>query len=80
MNLPLVQKKAAELSKLANEAEGLQKRYGAYLALYDAACMAGNEAEITQRRDECHTLLDGILDNTRTVHYISREVQDLLAG
>ena len=80
MSQAQIQAKAAELTRLAGEAEALQKRYSAYLTLYDAACMARNENEITQRREECHTLLDAILDNARAVHYRARELQDLMAG
>jgi hypothetical protein len=75
-----IQKKAAELNKLAVHAEGLQKRYTAHLMLYDAACMTGNDTEISQRRLECHTLLDDILDNTLAVQTVSQEVQQLMNG
>jgi len=77
VNLKQVQQKAAELNKLAAEADALQKRYVAHLMLYDAACMAGQSAEIDQRRDECHTLLDNILDNALAVHTRTRELQDI---
>lgn len=69
--------KSAELNRLADHAEGLQKRYTAHLLLYDAACMAGNEREVALRREECHTLLDDILDNTRAVHVRAAEVRAL---
>ena len=76
----LVHAKAAELNQLAAQADGLQKRYSAHLMLYDAACMADNADEITQRREELHTLLDTILDNAQEVHFRSRELQKLMQG
>lgn len=78
MNIPELQQKTAELHRLAAEADGLQKRYGAYLMLYDAACMAGRDEEVMQRRDDCHTLLDSILDNAASVHRLTREVHAIV--
>jgi hypothetical protein len=75
-----IQAKAGELNQLAAHADGLQKRYTAHLMLYEAACMAGNEDEIKQRREECHTLLDDILDNTMSVQKLSRELRVLMNG
>lgn len=72
--------KGRQLNELAAKAEGLQKRYTAHLMLFDAACAGGSDSEIEQRRDECHTLLDSILDNTREVAVCARELQALLHG
>jgi hypothetical protein len=72
--------KAAELNRLAAEADGLNKRYGAYLALHDAACMAGNEKEMEERRLECHAMLDAVLDNSQAVHRASRELRQIVEG
>lgn len=79
-NTAKISQKAAELNQLAATADALQKRYTAHLMLYDAACMAGQEAEITQRREECHTLLDAILDNARDVQFRSKEIRTLVQG
>lgn len=80
MNLAQVNQKSAQLNNLAAKALTLEKRYTAHLMLYEAACMTGNETEITRRREECHTLLDDILDNTRSVHFTTKALQDLLQG
>lgn len=72
--------KGKQLNEMAAKADGLQKRYTAHLMLFDAACTGGNDTEIEQRRDECHTLLDAILDNTREVAVCARELQALLHG
>lgn len=80
MSLEHLQAKAAELNRLAAEADALQKRYGAYLALHDAACMAGNEKEMEERRNECHALLDLVLDNSQAVHRASRELRGIVEG
>lgn len=78
MNQAQVNEKAAKLNELAAQATGLEKRYSAHLMLYDAACMAGNEQEIALRREECHTLLDSILDNTRDIHFTTKAIEKLL--
>jgi hypothetical protein len=80
MNQAEVNQKAVELNKLGAEAMTLEKRYSAHLMLYEAACMTGNEGEISSRREECHTLLDGILDNTRSIHFTSKVMRRLLEG
>lgn len=80
MNQTALAQKAAQLNKLAAGALTLEKRYSAHLMLYEAACMTDNEAEITTRREECHTLLDDILDNIRDVHYATNVVRKLLEG
>lgn len=72
--------KGKQLNAMAARADGLQKRYTAHLMLYDAACTAMNESEISQRRDECHTMLDAILDNTREVAVCAKELQELMYG
>jgi hypothetical protein len=77
-NTDRLREKAAELNRLAEHADALQRRYTAHLMLYEAACMSGNETEIIQRREECHTLLDDILDNTLAVYRSSRELQALM--
>lgn len=80
MTIERLQGKAAELNQLAAQAEGLEKRYAAHLMLHDAACMAGNDAEATQRRAECHDLLDAVLDNSHSVHRVSRELRNIAQG
>lgn len=80
MNQAKVNEQARRLNELAGEAEALEKRYTAHLMLYEAACMTGNETEIKLRREECHTLLDSILDNTLGVRFVSKTLQDLLQG
>lgn len=80
MNQAKVNEKALQLNQLAAQALTLEKRYSAHLMLYEAACMSGNEGEITRRREECHTLLDAILDNTRDVHFTTKVLHDLIQG
>lgn len=80
MSIERLHAKAAELNNLAAEADALQKRYAAYLALYDAACMAGNENEMEQRRMECHAQLDAILDNSYGVHRLTKELRGIAQG
>lgn len=54
---------AAELRRVGLVAASLQARYQAHIALHRAACMTGTPAELEQRRDEVHTILDVLLDN-----------------
>lgn len=79
MSLTGLQVKTVELGKLAAEAGALEKRYTAHLSLFDAACMMGNETEQVQRREECHTLLDSILDNAASVHRLGTELRELMS-
>lgn len=80
MNQTELSKHVDKLNQLAAQAMTLEKRYSAHLMLYEAACMTGNENEITTRREECHTLLDDILDNVRISHLTSSAVNKLLQG
>lgn len=80
MSTAKIQQTSAELNRLAAVADGLQKRYTAHLMLYEAACLARSDQEIAQRREECHTLLDAILDNSRDVSFRGLELRKLMEG
>jgi hypothetical protein len=73
-----VQQHSAELNRLAVEAESLSKRLSAFLTLHEAACLNGTSTELGQRREEVHTLLDAILDNTEAVHRESAALRRVL--
>jgi hypothetical protein len=63
-----------ELERLAKVAQGLQQRYIAHFALHAAACVNNDRAEMTQRRDELHTILDSLLDNGESIERLSVEL------
>lgn len=58
---------AIELNRLAKVAVGIQLRYQAFMTLHAAASANCDEQELTQRRDELHTVLDALLDNGEAV-------------
>jgi hypothetical protein len=64
-----------ELQRLARVANSISSRYAAHIALHRAACLNGNAEEMTQRRDELHTLLDSILDNSEEIQRLHDEVE-----
>lgn len=63
-----------QLQNLERGAAGLALRYPAHFNLHLAACLNGDREEITRRRDELHTVLDALLDNTEAVQHLQREL------
>jgi hypothetical protein len=62
-----------ELQRLTRVANEIQQRYIAHFALHTASCIHGDRAEMTQRRDELHTILDSLLDNAEAVQRVTDE-------
>src|SRR5690606_31072695 len=67
-----------QLTQHNAHANAFTLRHEAAVKLYIAALATGNQAEIEDRRADCHTTLDIILDNCQSTHVLLRQYTDAL--
>lgn len=70
----------AELTRLGRVAQGIQARYGAYIALHQAACLHGDYKEAQEHREQVHTVVDALLDNGEAIQRLVNEADALPPG
>ena len=71
------QEVTVELQRLGKVAVGIQARYGAYLALHQAACLHGDFKQAQEHREQVHTVVDALLDNGEAIQRLSNELETL---
>lgn len=75
-----IQEITRKLEAASRTAEVIRNRYAAHFQLHTAACLNRDAKEMTERRDELHTILDALLDNGESLQRYVDELHNLSRG
>lgn len=68
---------AREVVRLARIGESANARYSAHLMLHTLAARSQDAGDMVQRRDELHTILDVVLDNSESIERANNQLLSL---
>lgn len=72
-----IQKLGTEMNTAADKAQAASIRYDAHMALYNAACMQGDEKEIEAQRLAVISQVESLLDAGFELHSRKRRIAEI---